>query len=353
MAGNADIYVWDAPCDSAIPPAMATCGKAAKLILSSKANLSRLRSALPHEEFVFLSKPVTRSGLRTAFASTISRLGNGRPANVRQAFLDRDEILQQLLEASLALQEYERKRTNLLMRVVHDLCVPLMAAQGYSSLLLGRQLGNITVEQSRIIEKMQRSLARLAALASALADVAGTSAAPLNPLNSEMEECASQAVHECRLLAKQKQISVNMHFEPPQAPLCFDFGQLRQALVNLLDNSCKFTPKHGQIGIRGYSICEAEMNDAGLGGGVGGYRIDITDTGPGIAQDQADNMFNEYAAYGGPTDRTGAGLNLAICRMIISGHKGRIWAIPGGRGAKISLVLPYVRSDGSRTETTN
>jgi len=342
---DADIYIWDAQCDSIIPAPMAAPGKAAKLILVSKPNLPQLRSTLPHNDFVFLNKPVTRSGLRTAFASTMSRLGNGRPTGIRQVSLDRDELLQQFLEANLALQEYERKRTNLLLRVVYDLCVPLMAAQGYSGLLLGGELGNMNVEQSRIIEKMQRSLTRLAGLASAIADVAGAGAAPLNPLNNEVQECGNQAVHECRPVAKQKQISVNVHFEQPQGPLYFDFDQLRHALVNLLDNSCKFTPKHGHIGMRGYSLGKGEMNEAGMDGGAGGYRIDVSDTGPGITPEQAETMFNECAAYGGSADRTGAGLNLAICRMIISAHRGRIWATPGGQSAKFSLVLPYIRSD--------
>ena len=66
---------------------------------------------------------------------------------------------------------------------------------------------------------------------------------------------------------------------------------------------------------------------------------------PSITPEQAENMFNECAAYGGPADRSGAGLNLAICRMIINAHKGRIWATPGGQSAKCSLVLPYIRSD--------
>ena len=247
---DADLYIWDAYRDSTVPVPMATPGKAAKLILVSTPELPQLRGTLPHDDFVFLNKPVTRRGLRTAVAAMMSRSGSGWPTGARRVELDRDEMLQQLLEANLVLQEYERKRTNLLMRVVHDLCVPLMAAQGYSGLLLDGQLGNMNAEQSRIIEKMRRSLARLAGLASAIADVAGAGTSPSNPLNSEVQACANQAVHECRALAKQKQISVNLQVEAPQGPLYFDFDQLRHALVNLLDNSCKFTPKHGQIGIQ-------------------------------------------------------------------------------------------------------
>jgi signal transduction histidine kinase len=122
---------------------------------------------------------------------------------------------------------------------------------------------------------------------------------------------------------------------------------MRHALINLLDNSCKFTPKHGSIEIRGYSISTAEMHEAGVAGRAAGYRIDVIDSGPSIPFERAENIFDEDAAYTGSTDRAGAGLGLAMCRMIISAHNGRIWATPGGPGAKFSFVLPYVQSGDS------
>jgi signal transduction histidine kinase len=75
------------------------------------------------------------------------------------------------------------------------------------------------------------------------------------------------------------------------------------------------------------------------------YRIDIKDTGPGIPAELLNHIFEEYTSYSGPQDRTGGGLGLAICRLIMSRHEGHIWADSYEHGAVFSLVLPYRRTE--------
>jgi len=52
------------------------------------------------------------------------------------------------------------------------------------------------------------------------------------------------------------------------------------------------------------------------------------------------SVFEEYTSYGGSQDRSGGGLGLAICKMILTAHKGRIWAENTSTGARLSFVLP-------------
>ena len=73
-------------------------------------------------------------------------------------------MLQYLLQANLKLQEYDQDRTNFLAHSVHDFRAPLTAIQGYCSLLLDGQMGALTPEQTKILERMQRSVKRLARL---------------------------------------------------------------------------------------------------------------------------------------------------------------------------------------------
>ena len=75
------------------------------------------------------------------------------------------------------------------------------------------------------------------------------------------------------------------------------------------------------------------------------YRIDIRDTGPGIPPDRLNHIFEEYTSYSGPQDRSGGGLGLAICRLILSRHGGHIWADSHSNGAMFSFVLPYNRAE--------
>ncbi len=348
VPGGCDIYIWDVESASCPPPAMALAKDATKLVVVRKSSLSSVRRSYPDENFSYLQSPVTPLNLRVALEAAVARLQLRESERNRAADLnpDRSQILQKLLETNLKLQEYDQDRTNFLTRAIHDLRVPLMAVQGYCGLLAAGQLGLLNVEQTRILEKMQRSLTRLGRLAEAMLDL-GTGAQPGTKLkleNASLESCIQQAVYEILPSLEKKQISLNLEVEPPGEGLLFDSGKIEQVLVNLLDNGCKFTPKGGSITIRGSSIPTAEVADVGLPHASGGYRIDVSDTGPGIAPAHLQNIFDEHTSYGDPASRAGFGLGLAICRVIIREHKGRIWASSDAQGATFSLVLPLAPS---------
>jgi signal transduction histidine kinase len=70
------------------------------------------------------------------------------------------------------------------------------------------------------------------------------------------------------------------------------------------------------------------------------FRVDIRDSGPGIPAAHVVRIFEEYTSYSGGQDRSGGGLGLAICRMILEQHRGRVWAESHTAGAVFSFVLP-------------
>jgi signal transduction histidine kinase len=143
--------------------------------------------------------------------------------------------------------------------------------------------------------------------------------------------------------------------------LCLDTHQLEQAFMNLLDNACKFTPRFGSIEIRGYPFFwERRLPNVALDfssdrreqqvWAPNSYRIDIRDSGPGVHPDHLDAIFEEYTLYPAGQDRSGGGLGLAVCKMIVDQHNGRIWAENGPNGAVFSVVLPFynaAQSNGS------
>jgi signal transduction histidine kinase len=130
---------------------------------------------------------------------------------------------------------------------------------------------------------------------------------------------------------------------------------MEQVLINILDNACKFTPKSGTIEVHGYPFFwDRRSGQSGMAPGVerrrsssrlpNSYRIDITDSGAAIAQEHLGKIFEEYASYSGGRDRSGGGLGLAICRLIVTQHGGRIWAENTALGPRFSIVLPLDRS---------
>jgi signal transduction histidine kinase len=127
---------------------------------------------------------------------------------------------------------------------------------------------------------------------------------------------------------------------------------MKQALVNLLENACKFSSREGTIEIKGYPFFWERRTRQVLSfdrtadrrirrsADFNSFRVDIRDSGPGIPPEQVERIFEQFTAYGGAQDRSGGGLGLAICRMIINRHQGRLWAESSQLRAMFSFVLP-------------
>jgi two-component system clock-associated histidine kinase SasA len=140
-----------------------------------------------------------------------------------------------------------------------------------------------------------------------------------------------------------------LNLERETGLLFIEPGQIEQVLINILENACKFTPKAGEIEIRGYpffwerrrghtaSQTERRVRPSHE---PNSYRIDICDTGPRIPEEHLSKIFEEYTSYAGGADRSGGGLGLAICKMILNAHGGRVWAENSEFGPRFCFVLP-------------
>src|SRR6185312_4196957 len=104
-----------------------------------------------------------------------------------------------------------------------------------------------------------------------------------------------QALHEVNPLAAAKDISISTDLDP-QTPLVYmEPSSIEQVLVNILDNACKFTPRSGEIEVRGYPVFWEWRLSNGSGNGAmerrklssrpaNAYRIDILNSGAPISE---------------------------------------------------------------------
>jgi signal transduction histidine kinase len=264
-------------------------------------------------------------------------------------------MLQYLLQANLKLQEYDQDRTNFLAHSVHDIRAPLVAIQGYCSLLLDNQLGDLNAEQTKILERMQRSIKRLSRLASGMFHISVNPQSPrrLSRKQGDIEACINQAVHELAPVLESKRIEMRVTVEPPTRKLLFDEMQIEQVLVNLLDNASRFTPRNGRIEVQSNSVFW-DRRRSNLTGDAGrperresatrecnAYRVEIHDTGSGVPPGDVERIFEEYATGAKSYESSRAGLGLTICRQIINAHHGAIFAESGGPGGCFVFLLPF------------
>ena len=343
----ADLYIWDWEQQMSLPAEPSSSH--AHMLVLGREEAHHILEALPDCGVTLLLKPVNPDALRTFLEQAAGRVGF-----LRQ---DRDDILDCLLATTLRLQEYDQDRMNFLARAVHDFRTPLTAVNGYCGLLLSGQFGPLNPAQLEVLERTLHSIRRLSRLATALFQWSSGLRVGLQSQirEADIAECCRQAVHEIRPVADEKSISVAMDLQPPRRPLCFDPAQMEQLLVNLLENSCKFTPRGGYIQVRGFpafwerrssavsqegALIERRRGDSRR---ANAYRMEVSDNGMGVRPEHLQTIFQEFTSYGGGSDRSGSGLGLAICKRILAGHGGGIFAESGNHGVTFVFHLPFTR----------
>jgi signal transduction histidine kinase len=345
---QASLYIWDFEKDLQIPSEILGQEDVQHLFLADPKHLDSLESEFQGAMAIILkpATPFTIKAFVEMAMKTLNLRKQAREANTLRH--DRDALLQYVLEVNLKLQEYDQERSNFLARALHDLRAPLTALHGYCGLLGEGRLGPITAQQRELLERMSHSTSRLGRLASGAFELLAQGRFERVPklASEDIEECVTKALHDVYPMFQDKGINVAVEIIPPDESLLFEAEQIEQVLVNLLENSCRFTQRSGNVEIRGYPICwnvalrgldgpqEACMRSAHA------YRIDVMDDGAGVPENLAQKIFEQYASYSGSLDRSGGGLGLAICKLIITAHQGVIWATPSKDGGRFSFVLP-------------
>jgi signal transduction histidine kinase len=115
-----------------------------------------------------------------------------------------------------------------------------------------------------------------------------------------------------------------------------DERRLRQVIFNLLSNAVKFTGEDGSV-IVATSRVDGEV------------RVSVTDTGPGIAPEDRERIFEEFQQTDvGVQQSEGTGLGLALSKRLVELHGGRIWVeSEAGHGSRFVFTLPIEEGSGN------
>ena len=137
-----------------------------------------------------------------------------------------------------------------------------------------------------------------------------------------------QAMHKQN--AARKNIAIELQVEPGLPEISADLGRMVQVMSNLVDNALLYTPEGGRVSISARRVTE-------------GLEIRVQDSGPGIAEDELERVFERFYRSDPSRQRNagGSGLGLAIAKSIVEKHAGRIWAeSKAGEGTTIVIHLP-------------
>ena len=132
-------------------------------------------------------------------------------------------------------------------------------------------------------------------------------------------------------LPEAERRGVQLSHLPAEVGACFDPKWTQEALGNLIDNAIKYTPAGGSVTV---SVTPYELF----------CRIDVTDTGPGIPEDEQARIFERFYRSPAVRDAQGVGLGLYLAREIAAANGGyiKVTSRPG-KGSTFSLFLPKMQ----------
>ncbi len=232
-------------------------------------------------------------------------------------FRDIEDQRSQLEAANHRLQELDRLKSAFVSNVSHELRTPLTAIESLVDNMLDGVTGHLNHKQVRYISGVKESTDRLARLIEDLLDLSVIEAGKieLKRVSFSVSSLMREVAESLRPFAQDKLIALQLPSTNGNLMARADRDKITQVLTNLIANAVNFTPPYGTV----------ELSVEPLNGGDW-LRMNIADTGPGIPDDEAEKIFDEFYQVGHPgrVKTKGVGLGLAISKKLVEMHGGTI-----------------------------
>ncbi|MBQ7365209.1 MAG: two-component sensor histidine kinase [Clostridia bacterium] len=259
------------------------------------------------------------------------KLSSGSYTAVESHSAELDELNESLLAASRDLQEVERLRTELVANLSHDLRTPLTLIGGYAEMM--RDLPSEITEEN--LDTIVSETRRLTSLVNDMMDVSLLENGRITPTFEAFDLSLSLS----ELLDSYQKLTLKDGYRfiletPAPSTVYADRTMIRQVITNLLNNAMTYTGEDKTITVR-QSISENYV------------RVEVIDTGEGIAPDKLPMIWERYYKVDSAHKRAakGTGLGLSIVRQVITLHGGRygVRSTPG-KGSTFWFELPLADS---------
>src|SRR6266403_5524075 len=269
---------------------------------------------------------------------------------VQELLQEREITYRNLLAAYLKLQEVNRQKTVFLASAAHELKTPLAVIQGYYDLLLAGSLGRLTDKQQDILEESKDSCERLVRLVSMFLNYSALESGKLvlQLRENDLRDCLDEMAKRWAEAFQRKGVRLDVNLDPSIPMFRFDYQKVQQAAANLLDNSLKHTPSGGVVTlVAAPHFWERRVSAMAPAAELLRFRlprpnsvdVSVADSGPGIAAEHHQEIFEDFVRVDRNT--SGMGLGLAIAKRLIQAHRGKVWVESESRtGSRFTFILP-------------
>lgn len=241
------------------------------------------------------------------------------------------------LRGTQARRRRERRQSDLIATVAHELRSPLTSVKGFTATLLARW-DRFTDDQKRMmLQTVDADADRVVRLIAELLDVARLDSGrmELHRVPVDLRELITDQVRACVAQGVPEE-TFRTRIPRGLPPVSADPDKLRQVLANLLENAVRHGG--GTVTIEVRAEDDRPRPDSLHTEGVSSVAVAVSDEGPGIPEDQLNRVFTRFWRGG---RRGGTGLGLSIVKGLVEAHGGVVSAGNGAAGgARFRFTLP-------------
>ena len=246
--------------------------------------------------------------------------------------IDTEELVvrtQMLLKVKKLERELEKTKADFTAMLVHDLRSPLTGIKcvmDYFREIIEQSIP-LNQEQVMLFNSVDESTSRMLSLINDILDISRLESGIINldRQNVDLETVVNMIVRDFRLQFKKKDAVIELNLPANLPQVSVDINRMSQVIMNLLSNALKFVKVGGRV------VINAALTNGKLCGGVEDTEcvtVSVTDNGIGIPCDELPFVFDRYkqASTAKKSNPQGTGLGLAVCKLIVEAHGGRIYA---------------------------
>ncbi|WP_263792409.1 sensor histidine kinase [Salinibacter sp.] len=270
-----------------------------------------------------------------AFGRRVDVASNDEIGRLGTCFNRMADNLEETMEE---LRQADRMRRELVANVSHDLRSPIASIQGYLETVSMKDGDLPPEERQRYVTTALRNTKRLNTLVNELFELSKLETKQIEPTieSFSIVDLVQDVVMQYEPQAEAQGIDLRAEMPERHVRVEADIGLLERALSNLIDNALHYTPDGGDVRVR-LDNASAEVC------------VEVSDTGPGIPEDDLPHIFERFYRVDKSRDRDkgGAGLGLAIAKTILELH-GRTLEVEStvGEGTVFRFRLPVEAPSG-------
>lgn len=240
------------------------------------------------------------------------------------------------------LKKMESYRKDFLGNISHELKTPIFSIRGFAETLKDGALDDPAVNRS-FVEKIIRNADRLSALATDLSEIARLETGSLEMEKSafSMRRLVNDVVESVEPQAREKSVTIKTSFESKLSPAYGDPNQIRQVVVNLVDNAIKYSNEGGKVSVRLRSKRKRGM-----------VAFSVRDQGVGVAKEDLARLTERFFRVDKSRSRSagGTGLGLSIVKHILAAHDQELSVSSAlGKGSTFTFLLNAAVVDEAHT----